>query len=154
MPDSEPHPPWFRPLDRDACFAVLNRNAVGRLAYAFHDRVDIQPVHYVQSGGYLYGRTSPGSKLEAIAHNRWVAFEVDEVQGTFDWTTVVVHGAFYRLDPDAPAQAERDAAARAAALLDNVVPNTLALGDPVPFRTVLFRVHVDEVTGRRAASRG
>ena len=26
----------------------------------------------------------------------------------------------------------------------------LALGDPAPFRTVLFRIHVDEVSGRRA----
>jgi nitroimidazol reductase NimA-like FMN-containing flavoprotein (pyridoxamine 5'-phosphate oxidase superfamily) len=145
-----PRPPVFSALSRDECLALLNRHAVGRIAYAFHDRVDIQPVHYVQSEGWLYGRTSEGSKLDTIAHNRWVAFEVDEVRGTFDWASAVVHGAFYRLDPEAPAQAEREHAARAAALLENVVPNTLSLGDPVPFRTVLFRVHVDEVTGRRA----
>ena len=72
------------------------------------------------------------------------------VIGTFDWASVVVRGAFYRLDLDAAAPKERQEAARAAALLENVVPNTLSLGDPVPFRTVLFRIHVDEVTGRRA----
>lgn len=149
---STPHAPApaFSVLDRDECLALLNRHAVGRLAYAFHDRVDIQPVHYVHSAGYLYGRTAEGSKLDTLAHNRWVAFEVDEVRGLFDWASAVVHGAFYRLDLDAAAPKERDAAARAAALLDNVVPNTLALGDPVPFRTVLFRVAVDEVSGRRA----
>lgn len=145
-----PHPPAFSVLERGECLALLNRHDVGRLAYAFHDRVDIQPVHYVLSAGYLYGRTSEGSKLETLAHNRWVAFEVDEVRGPFDWASVVVHGAFYRLDLEAATSKDRDVAARAAALLDNVVPHTLTVGDPVPFRRVLFRVSVDEVSGRRA----
>jgi nitroimidazol reductase NimA-like FMN-containing flavoprotein (pyridoxamine 5'-phosphate oxidase superfamily) len=150
MPTPARRPPTFHTLSRDECLALLNRHDVGRIAYAFHDRVDIQPVHYVYSAGFLYGRTAEGAKLDTIAHNRWVAFEVDEVRGTFDWASVVVHGAFYRLDLGAVAPKEREVAERAAALLDNVVPNTLALGDPVPFRTVLFRVHADEVSGRRA----
>jgi nitroimidazol reductase NimA-like FMN-containing flavoprotein (pyridoxamine 5'-phosphate oxidase superfamily) len=150
MSTTTPHPPTFAVLERDECLALLNRHDVGRLAYAFHDRVDIQPVHYVMSAGYLYGRTSEGSKLDTLAHNRWVAFEVDEVRGPFDWASAVVHGAFYRLDLAAAAPKDRDVAARAAALLDNVVPNTLAVGDPVPFRRVLFRVSVDEVSGRQA----
>ena len=150
MSTATPPARTFSVLDRGECLALLNRHDVGRLAYTFHDRVDIQPVHYVMSAGYLYGRTSEGSKLETLAHNRWVAFEVDEVRGPFDWASAVVHGAFYRLDLQAAAPKDRDVAARAAALLDNVVPNTLALGDPVPFRRVLFRVSVDEVSGRRA----
>lgn len=140
----------IRALDRDECLTLLTRQTVGRVAFAFHDRVDIQPIHYRYAQGFLYGRTSEGAKLETLAHNRWVAFEVDEVRGTFDWTSVVVRGAFYRLDLASAVPKERDEAARAAALLDSVVPNTLALGDPAPFRTVLFRIHVDEVTGRRA----
>jgi nitroimidazol reductase NimA-like FMN-containing flavoprotein (pyridoxamine 5'-phosphate oxidase superfamily) len=150
MSTTTPHPPAFAVLGRGECLTLLNRHDVGRLAYAFHDRVDIQPVHYVMSAGYLYGRTSEGSKLDTLAHNRWVAFEVDEVRGPFDWASAVVHGAFYRLDLEAAAPKDRDVAVRAGALLDNVVPNTLAVGDPVPFRRVLFRVSVDEVSGRRA----
>ncbi len=143
-------PPTIRVLSHDECLALLTRHEVGRVAFAFHDRVDIQPIHYVYEQGYLYGRTSEGAKLETIAHNRWVAFEVDEVRGAFDWASVVVRGAFYRLDPEAAAFDERRAAAHAAALLHNVVPNTLTVVDPVPFRTALFRIHVDEVSGRRA----
>jgi hypothetical protein len=33
------------------------------------------------SAGYVHGRTSEGSKLDTLARNRWVAFEVDEVRG-------------------------------------------------------------------------
>jgi hypothetical protein len=76
---------------------------------------------------------------------------VDEVRGPIDRVSAVVHGAFSRLDPAATPK-DREVAARAAALLDTVVPNTRALGDPVPFRRVLFRVSVDEVSGRRALS--
>ena len=154
MPTPDAPPPAIHTLTRDECLALLNRHAVGRLAFAFHDRVDIQPIHYLHSRGWLYGRTSEGAKLETIAHNRWVAFEVDEVRGLFDWASVVVRGAFYRLHLDAASPKERQEAAHAAALLDNVVPNTMAPGDPVPFRTVLFRIHVDEVSGRRAVPGG
>lgn len=147
---SAPRPPMFSTLDRNECLTLLTRHDLGRIAYAFHDRVDIEPINYFYHDGWLYGRTSQGAKLETTAHNRWVAFEVDEVRGPFDWVSVVVHGTFARLDLDAATKDERLAAALAAGLLQNVVPNTLAVGDPVPQRTVLFRIHLDEVTGRRA----
>ena len=73
--------PVFRALERRECEAVLARNRVGRLAFSFHDRVDIEPIHYVYADGVLYGRTAPGSKLTTIEHHRWVAFEVDDVEG-------------------------------------------------------------------------
>jgi nitroimidazol reductase NimA-like FMN-containing flavoprotein (pyridoxamine 5'-phosphate oxidase superfamily) len=86
--------PVFRELHRHEIDALLGRNNVGRIAFTFHDRVDIEPINYVYSWGWLYGRTSKGAKLDTIAHNRWVAFEVDEVKGLFDWQSVVVKGSF------------------------------------------------------------
>ncbi|HEX5870360.1 MAG TPA: hypothetical protein VFY65_08095, partial [Longimicrobium sp.] len=35
-------------------------------------------------------------------------------------------------------------------LLRELIPETLTPGDPVPFRTVLFRIAVQEMTGREA----
>jgi nitroimidazol reductase NimA-like FMN-containing flavoprotein (pyridoxamine 5'-phosphate oxidase superfamily) len=64
--------PSFRELDRAECDAILARNQLGRIAFAFHDRVDIG----------------------------------------------------------------------------------LRVGDPVPFRDVLIRIHVDEITGRAASTSG
>lgn len=86
-PSSEAHlqlPPIIQTLDRGECEAILARNHIGRVAYALHDRVDIAPLHYVLLDGWLYGRTSHGGKLSIIAHNHWVAFEVDEVAGLLD----------------------------------------------------------------------
>jgi nitroimidazol reductase NimA-like FMN-containing flavoprotein (pyridoxamine 5'-phosphate oxidase superfamily) len=144
--------PRFDDLSRDECLALLARQHVGRLAFAFKDRVDIQPIHYVYDDGFLYGRTSEGAKITTIAHNRWVALEADEVRGVLDWRSVVVRGAFYQLDLDAESPEASQLAQRAGSLLGAVIPDTLRPGDPVGFRTVLFRIAVDEITGRAAST--
>ena len=53
-----PAEPHFHDLSRDEAVAILMRNEVGRLAYSFHDSVDIRPIHYVYDDGWLFGRTS------------------------------------------------------------------------------------------------
>lgn len=141
--------PVFRSLDRAEIDAVLRRNRVGRVAFSLHDRVDVEPIHYLYDGEWIYGRTSPGEKLALLAHNHWLAFEVDEVAGTFDWRSVVVHGAFYILDPQGSAR-DREAWDHALALLRTITPEMLTDTDPARFRTTLFRIHVDEATGRTA----
>ncbi len=62
-------PPEFRTLSTAETARILRRNHVGRIAYAYRDRVDIQPIHYVFASGWIYGRTSPGTKLSLIRHN-------------------------------------------------------------------------------------
>lgn len=139
--------PVIRALTQHECIALLARNVVGRLAFVLDGRVDVQPLHYLFEAGWIYGRTSEGRKLAALAEEPWVAFEVDEVHGAVDWASVVVRGTFHRLDAD---DASAGAAAHAVTLLRGVVPGTLADGDPAPFRTVLFRISVGDMTGRRA----
>ena len=149
-PAAEPAPTFFE-LDDAQCHAILDRNRVGRIAYSFHDRVDIAPVHFVRRGPWLYGRSAPGSKLTTLAHVPWVAFEVDEIEGLFDWRSVVVHGAFYCLMPGGTSY---DVSAWEAGLdaLRELVPGSFTRDDPVPFRLAMFRISVDQVTGRSARS--
>jgi nitroimidazol reductase NimA-like FMN-containing flavoprotein (pyridoxamine 5'-phosphate oxidase superfamily) len=150
--DEDSMPPIFRDLEHAEIEAILARNHVGRIAFTFRDRVDIQPIGYVFRDGFIYARTEEGSKLQTLARSPWVAFEVDEVDGMFDWRSVVVRGTVYRIDPDG-GPVEQQAWRTALAALRSVVPGTLADNDPTPFRDVLFRMKVDEATGREAASR-
>ncbi|NUR20975.1 MAG: pyridoxamine 5'-phosphate oxidase family protein [Gemmatimonadaceae bacterium] len=143
----------FRELEQADCERILARNHVARLAFSFHDRVDIEPISYIYENGWLHGRTSPGSKLHTIAHSHWVALEVDEIEGQFDWRSVVVHGTFLTLDPEVPG-VEADAWMRGRKLLRAAVPEFGTAGDPGAFRTVMFRIHIDSLTGREARSRG
>jgi nitroimidazol reductase NimA-like FMN-containing flavoprotein (pyridoxamine 5'-phosphate oxidase superfamily) len=141
--------PVFRQLDRATCEVVLARNAVGRVAYAVHDGVDIAPVHYAYVDSWIYGRTAPGAKLTAIPLTPRVAFEVEEVRGPFDWRSVVARGPFYALvegmDPHQMVDWQLGVQA-----LEKLVPGTFTPDDPVSFRTVVFRIHAVDITGREA----
>jgi len=145
------HTVAFRDLTSDEMRALLARTHVGRIAFSFHDRVDIRPIHYVYDDNWLYGRTSSGGKLITLRHNQWVAFEVDEVRGPFDWESVVAHGSFYHVGKGGAPQSELKAEA-----LDRIrrfAPDAFSNNDLVPFRTELFAIAIDSLTGRAASTR-
>ena len=142
--------PSIKKLDEAACRSILARNHVGRLGYARGNQLEIEPIHYVYSEGWIFGRTSHGTKTEMTGPGWWpVVFEVDEAENLFRWRSVVVHGGFYVL----PSSTSKDDVAqrdRAVKLLGSLIPETLKDRDPVPHRTVVFGITVDEVSGREA----
>jgi len=140
--------PTFYELTHDECVALLARNHIGRIAFSHRDHVDIEPIGYVFSDGWLYGRTSHGTKLRTLAHNRWVAFETDEVRAMFEWRSVVVKGALYILDSDG---SQTDLYQKCVDVLRSVTPHVLDASDPTPSRNVIFRIHADQLTGRGAS---
>lgn len=139
--------PVFYELPQNEALALLERHHVGRLAFTFHDRVDIEPISYRFDGAWVYARTSPGTKLTVVQHNPWVAFEVDEVESRFDWRSVVIHGTIYFLDPRG-GDREREAYATALAVMRDVDADVLTPADSAPHRTTLFRIHADRIIGR------
>lgn len=143
--------PKFGELDRAACEALLERHSVGRLAFAFHGRVGITPVHYVFADGWIWGRTAPGAKLLTLQHHPYAAFEVDEVEGLFEWRSVVVHGTVYLPDKDDTEQ-QRASHERGVMHLRALYSNTFAAGDAAPDRTQVFHMHTSEMTGRYATT--
>lgn len=139
--------PHIRDLNRDECLELLERNSVGRIAFSHRDRVDIEPLHYVLDGEWIYLRTSAGSKVATIVHNQWIAFEIDEVEELFRWRSVVVHGSIHLVTADASGVETHEHAIEA---MRQIIPEALTETDPVPFRDVILRIHLDEVTGREA----
>jgi nitroimidazol reductase NimA-like FMN-containing flavoprotein (pyridoxamine 5'-phosphate oxidase superfamily) len=138
--------PHIRSLTRAEAGALLTSHHVGRLAYSLHDRVDIEPVHYVFHADSLYLRTAPGSKLSELRHHRYVAFEVDEVTSLFEWRSAVVHGPVELLD----AAVDQARYAEALVQLRKLVPLALSESDPTPHRNVLLRLHANEIEGRES----
>ena len=141
--------PVYRHLDQSECEAVLRRQHVGRLAFVASNRVDIEPIHYVFRDRWIFGRTSEGTKVQALEHRPWVAFEVDEVDGPFDWRSVVVHGTIHFLPRDG-SPIEREELARAVEALRRLSPEILTSTDPAPHRTLVFGLYVDSLSGRAA----
>lgn len=145
--------PVIRELERREVDEILQRNHVGRIGYVRDNRMEIQPVHYVYSDGWIYGRTSHGTKardLGETAQKWWpVVFEVDEVESLFRWRSVLVGGGFYVI-PEEGTAADSEVRESAVALLRTLLPETLTDDDPVPFRNLLFRIAVQETTGRES----
>jgi nitroimidazol reductase NimA-like FMN-containing flavoprotein (pyridoxamine 5'-phosphate oxidase superfamily) len=145
---TEPH---IRELDRAEIDAILARNHVGRMAYDRRGRIEIEPIHYVFADGSLYLRTSHGEKYRTMEQSFYsilpVAFEVDEVEELFRWRSVVVHGSAY-LVPHPREGGDPADWSSAVAQLRKLHPAALTGSDPVPNRNLLFRISVQEATGR------
>ena len=139
--------PDFRDLTTKESHLLLASQHVGRLAFTQHDRVDIEPINYVTDGEWIFGRTSNGTKLSTLLHHPWCAFETDEVRDLFDWSSVVVKGTFYLLDPEIGSP---DTYRRAEKLLRVLVPGTFSEQDPAPHRDIVFGIFIREIIGRAA----
>jgi nitroimidazol reductase NimA-like FMN-containing flavoprotein (pyridoxamine 5'-phosphate oxidase superfamily) len=151
MPRKAPATPEFRELSRAESESLLERNHVGRLAFSFRDAVDVRPLHYVFDGEWIFGRTSPSDKLVTLRHNQWVAFEVDEISGPFDWASVVARGTFYRVENEGSVHDKR-LYQRALSSVRKLAPQTLTEDDPTAFRTEFFGIHIESMTGRSSST--
>jgi len=143
--------PEFRRLEPDEMQSILVRNNVGRLVFISGGEADVRPLHYVFSQSRIYGRSSPGAAFLQQPGGR-VAFEVDEVEAVFRWKSVIARGEIHRLIRDGTDSEEWENAVR---LLRRVVKNAFLEGaqdgektDPVPERTEIFRISIDQLTGR------
>ena len=83
---------------------------------------------FFASAALLWSSMRPLLHLaRTLAHNRWLAFEVDEIDATFEWRSVVVKGALYVLEQNGNQNAIFD---KALHHLRTFMPEALAEGDP------------------------
>ena len=148
MPKKMPRP-TFRIMSERESRALMRRNHVGRLCFLNEGQPDVTPVHYGTANDWIFIRSAPGTKMEAVAHHPYVAFEVDELDDTFDWRSVVAHGTIYLLPRDGT-PIERKQLDRALRALRAFMPATLTEDDPTPTRDIIYGIHVDALTGRMA----
>ena len=149
MPTHNTKRPAFSAMSEPECEDLLQRNHVGRLCFINDGQPDIEPVHYVRGDGWIFLRSAMGTKIEAFAHRPYVAFEIDEINDTFDWRSVVARGTIYVLTLDG-GHVEKRALERAVEALRSFVPETLTDEDPTPTRQIVYGIHVDRLTGRMA----
>ena len=138
-------------MDHASMEALLTKHHVGSMALAFHDRVTISLVNYVYSKQWIYARLEDGPDLTTVQHQRWVAFEVSEIEGIYDWRSVTARGSVELLPHGGAGAAKREFDA-AVEMLRSAVPAVFTKRDPMPQRVQVIRIHVDELAGRQSRS--
>ena len=140
-----------RSLTPDESESLLNRHHVGRLAASFDGRHSLTLVNYAYADHWIYLRIETGARRTTIEHQPWVAFEVDEVDGIYDWRTVTVNGPVQFLSDDTHSSAWRDFHT-AVQLIRSIVPRARTSQDPMPEREHLLRIYADSLIGSEARS--
>lgn len=134
MPASSPE---VETLDAAECWRLLRIGHLGRLAVVDGEgSPDLFPVNYVAGPDALFLRTAPGTKFDALAAGRPVAFEIDRENHADVWS-VVVRGHAHILETEAEVEASGVRGLRSAGAW---VKNEVVRVDP------------DRVTGRRFPS--
>jgi len=143
-----------RELNDDECRDLLARVEYGRLATVNQNQPYIVPIYFAYEREYLYGFTTLGRKVEWMRANPLVCVEVDDVVSHFHWSSVVVLGRYEEL-PDTPAY--RDVRVQAQVRLERRVlwwqtayAAGQVRGEFRPTDALFYRIHIDQITGRRA----
>ena len=161
------------------CLRILACTRLGRLACARENQPYVVPIYFVYDEPYLYGFTTLGQKVEWMRSNPLVCVEVDEVEDSDHWRSIVIFGQYEEL-PDTPEwEQERRLHAhepgrrtarpawtssperlRAYALLQKHAewwePGCASCthrSPEQPFIPVFYRIRIDRITGRRATPR-
>ncbi len=143
-----------REMSEEECRDLLARLEFGRLATVSQNQPYIVPIYFAYEREHLYGFTTLGRKVEWMRANPLVSVEVDDIVSHFHWSSVVVLGRYEEL-PDAPAYRELRLQAqvrleRRALWWQTAYAAGQVRGGSHPANALFYRIHIDEITGRRA----
>lgn len=90
----------IREMSPAAIEALLERQFIGRLGCHSEGTTYVVPIHYAYERGRVYGQTVVGMKVEMMRQNPSVCFEVERIDGLFDWESVIAWGSYRELEGD------------------------------------------------------
>ena len=136
------------------CADVLERTNLGRLACSKEGQPYVVPIlfSFDRDRGCVYGFSTVGQKVTWMRENPLVCLEVDEIEDKDHWQSLVIFGRYEEIQ-DSPEEAE--ARLRAEALFQQRaewwLPAAAKIGSRERHAVVVYRIHIDRISGRRAA---
>jgi hypothetical protein len=76
---------------------VLRTGTVGHLGCYGESRPYVVPINYAYDGQYIYGYTREGMKLRLMRAHPTVCLQVDRIDDTTNWQSVIAWGTFEEL---------------------------------------------------------
>ena len=136
------------------CREVLSRTNLARLACSHAEQPYVVPISfaYDSESNCLFSFSAIGKKVEWMRENPKVCVEVEDVADRFHWTTIVIFGRYDEIDDSVE---HKDMRQRALALFERRaewwLPAAAKKGPREHHAVVVYRIHVDNMTGRRTA---
>lgn len=136
-------------LNKREIIDLLERQVIGRLGCHADDETYVVPVNFIFRNNAIYAHTGNGKKLEMMRKNPKVCFQVDEIQDTFRWKSVIVWGTFEELTGEERQQAMQGIIHRIMPLTDSKGQHSShGIADEKYDSLVVFKIPLVEGTGR------
>lgn len=125
-------------LDSEGIEALLAQSIVGRIACNQPgDRPYLVPLAYAYDGECIYAVSGPGRKLDLMRLDPRVTIEVDSVEQSDRWQSVVAEGEFEEVS-------DADEIQMAVSLMERATGVAVELGA----HSVVFRIRLTARSGR------
>jgi uncharacterized protein len=128
--------------DTDA-LAILREGTLGRLGCIAAGWPYVVPMNYFFDGKDIYIHSLPGKKIDALRANPRVCLQVDEIEDSFHWRSVIVYGTFEKVSSE---ETRENVLTKLHSRLPHMTPVESMLVKGLK-ETLVFRIKVDEVTG-------
>ncbi len=134
---------------------LLRMERVGRIGCHADGVTYVVPVGYAYDGAAVHFLSAEGRKLTMMRDNPNVCFEVEQIQHWTNWKSVIAWGTFQELAGDAAERAYRLLHSTLTPLIEfetrtSATQESHEAPGVAPRRLVLYRISIDERTGRYA----
>jgi nitroimidazol reductase NimA-like FMN-containing flavoprotein (pyridoxamine 5'-phosphate oxidase superfamily) len=140
-------------MTRQVSIDLLAHSRLGRLACAHDGQPYITPIFCAYEDNYLYSFSEAGQKITWMRANPKACVEVEEVRSAQDWATVIVFGNYEELADTPPYDVYRkhayDVLQRGHVWWEPGCATTVLHEKTRSMEFVYFRIHVDQISGRR-----
>lgn len=133
---------------------VMFRQIIGRIGCYSDGKLYIVPIAFAFDGHCIYAHSKEGKKIKMMRKNPDVCFQVDEIDNTANWRSVILWGRYQELKTEQ----ERQRAVKM--LMDRIEPFQLGETSHTKEysrapqivekkkRAVVYRIDVQQKTGR------
>jgi uncharacterized protein len=123
--------------------ALLREKVTGRLGCSDNGKPYVVPGNYFFDGDCVYVHSLPGRKINVLRANPNACLQVDEIEDTFNWRSVIAFGHYEEIvDVD-----ERERiVANLFKRLPHLTPVESRMKSSTP-QTIVFRLRLTEITG-------
>jgi nitroimidazol reductase NimA-like FMN-containing flavoprotein (pyridoxamine 5'-phosphate oxidase superfamily) len=133
----------IRKLENTDALAILREGTLGRLGCIASGWPYVVPVNYYFDGRDIYIHTLPGKKLDALRANPRACLQVDEIEDSYNWRSVIAYGTFEEVSNEDTLE---DILTRLYSRLPHMTPVESRLVEGMK-GTIVFRIKVEEATG-------